>query len=87
MPLKRIYLKEIELFIKVLINYIIKLEFFIAFKAIYFIIFTENNIKFKFNVFNLILYNLNEVINKLDIYFRILILNLLYPGTANSYNL
>ena len=85
--LKCIYLKEIKLFIKALINYIIKLEFFITFKAIYFAIFIENNIRFKFNIFNLILYNLNKVINKLDICLRILIPNLLYPGIVSSYNL
>ena len=62
------YLKEIKLFIKALINYIMKLEFLITFKATHFIIFIENNIKSKFNIFNLILYNLDKVINKLDIY-------------------
>ena len=51
----------------------------------YFVI-LKKNIKFKFNIFNLIFYNLNKVINKLDIYLRTFILNLLYPGLFNNYD-
>jgi hypothetical protein len=84
--LKHVYFKEIELFIKALINYIIKLEFFIVFKVIYFAVFKENNIKSGFKTAGLILYNPDEVISKLDIYLRISISGLLHLRTASTYN-
>jgi hypothetical protein len=45
LPLKYIYGDKINLFIRASINYIIKSEFFIAFKAAYDKVFTEENIK------------------------------------------
>ena len=44
-PLKGIYSDEINLLIKAAINYITKSEFFVAFKAAHFKVFTEANIK------------------------------------------
>ncbi|KAI3390229.1 hypothetical protein diail_11811 [Diaporthe ilicicola] len=43
--LKRIYSNKVNLFIRVLINYIIKLEFFIIFKIAYNKVFIKGNIK------------------------------------------
>ncbi len=65
--LKRIYGKELEVFIKNYINYIIKIEFFIVFYITY------NNTMFVVNVLaefrrvGLILFNLKAVILKFNI--------------------
>jgi hypothetical protein len=69
-PLKRAYSKEIELFIKASINHITKVEFFQAFKAAHYAIFTENNIKAGFNAAGLVPHNPDEVISKLDVRLR-----------------
>ncbi len=55
--LKRLYSRGFENFIKTYINYIIKTEFFIAFKVTYFNIITSENIKANFRNIGLILYN------------------------------
>jgi hypothetical protein len=47
-PLKHTYGNEINLFIRASINYITKSKFFIAFKAAYDKVFTEENIKARF---------------------------------------
>ncbi len=56
--LKCSYGKEIESFIKVYINYIIKFEFFIMFKAAHLTTITSKNIKVEFRGVGLILYDL-----------------------------
>ncbi len=55
--LKQLYNRSFKNFIKVYINHIIKTEFFIAFKAVYFNIMTPENIKVGFRGTNLIPYN------------------------------
>ena len=47
-PLKGAYSDKINLLIKAAINYITKSEFFVAFKAAHFKVFTEANIKSRF---------------------------------------
>ena len=56
--LKRSYNRGLEDFIKTYINYIIKTEFFIAFKTAYFNIMTPENIKAGFRGVSLMPYNL-----------------------------
>ncbi|KAK8872257.1 Pogo transposable element with KRAB domain [Apiospora arundinis] len=84
-PLKRAYSKEIELFIKASINHITKLEFFIAFKAAHFAIFTETNIRSEFSASGLVPHNPDEVIGKLDVRLRTPTPVSSRPGTASTY--
>ena len=55
--LKRSYNRELKAFIKAYINYIIKTEFFIAFKAAHISIMTIENVQVGFRGIGLILYN------------------------------
>ncbi len=68
--LKRSYSQGFEDFIKAYINYIIKTEFFIAFKVAHFNTITFENIKVGFRSVGLMLYDLQVVISKLDIKLR-----------------
>ncbi len=65
--LKQSYDRQFKTFIKVYINYIIKTEFFIAFKTAYLVIITTNNIQGDFRSIGLIPYNPQVVLSKLDI--------------------
>lgn len=85
-PLKRAYSKEIELFIKASINHIIKLEFFIAFKAAHFATFTETNIRSGFSAFGLVPHHPDKVTSKLDVRLRTPTPSPSRPGTASTYN-
>ncbi len=71
--LKRSYGKEVENFIWSYINYIIKLDFFIYFHIVFFVIFGEENIQVGFRNISLIPFNPETVIFKLDIKLYILI--------------
>ena len=65
--LKRLYGRGFKDFIKIYINYIIKTEFFIAFKTAHFNIITPKNNKANFRDTNLIPYDLQVIISKFDI--------------------
>ncbi len=69
--LKQLYSRGFKDFIKAYINYIIKPEFFIAFKIVYFNIIISKNIKVGFRGVGLILYDFQAIILKLDIKLRI----------------
>jgi len=70
--LKRLYGRGFEDFIKTYINYIIKTEFFIVFKAAHFNIMTFENIKVGFRSVGLMLYDPQVVISKFDVKLRML---------------
>ena len=65
--LKRLYSKEVENFIRSYINYIIKPDFFACFYIIFFTIFGKENIRIGFRDTNLVPFNLEAMIFKLDI--------------------
>ena len=65
--LKCLYSNQIDGFIKVYINYISKIEFFIAFKTIYKESIISQNIKAGFRGTGLVLFNSKAVFSKLDI--------------------
>ena len=70
--LKRLYNQSFENFIKTYINHIIKTEFFIAFKITHFNTMTSENIKASFRNVNLMPYDLQAIISKLDVKLQIL---------------
>ncbi len=65
--LKRSYGKEVKNFIRLYINYIIKLDFFAYFYITFFATFDEENIRVGFRGTSLIPFNPEAVISKLDI--------------------
>jgi hypothetical protein len=65
--LKKLYGKEIKNLIQVHINYIIKIEFFAAFKNVFMASFSEANVRGGFQEAGLVLFNLETVLSKLDI--------------------
>ena len=65
--LKCLYNNQIDRFIKIYINYILKIEFFIIFKIIYKKSIIFQNIKSKFQKINLILFNFEIILLKLNI--------------------
>jgi hypothetical protein len=65
-----VYSREIEYFIKVYINYITKVEFFLAFKAAYFAAMIESNNKGGFRGIGLVPFDPEAMISKLDIKLR-----------------
>jgi hypothetical protein len=65
--LKRRYSQEIEVFIKAHINYITKVEFFIAFQKAYVRTMTKENIKAEFSEASLFPHNSQAVLSKLDV--------------------
>ena len=77
--LKCLYSNQINRFIKIYINHILKIEFFIAFKTIYKESIIFQNMKLKFQGTDLILFNPKAILSKLDI--RI------YTPTPPSFNL
>ena len=66
-PLKRAYGREIETFIKSLVNHITKAEFLIAFQAAFLKVFTPDNVKAGFRGAGLVPYDPEKVISKLDV--------------------
>ncbi|KFY28655.1 hypothetical protein V491_00357, partial [Pseudogymnoascus sp. VKM F-3775] len=68
--LKRAYSRQIEIYVKAHINYITKVEFFIAFKAAYLETFTAQNAKAGFRRAGLVPFNPQAVISKLDVRLR-----------------
>ena len=71
--LKVVYGYQINLFIRAFINHIIKLEFFIVYLVVCDKIFIEKNIKGVFGKTNILFWNSDYIILKLDIYFYIFI--------------
>jgi hypothetical protein len=68
--LKRIYGRELKVFIKASITHITKVEFFIAFKAAHDHTMTTENVLAGFRGTGLVPYNLEAVLSKLDIKLR-----------------
>lgn len=77
--LKYSYNNQINRFIKIYINHILKIEFFIAFKTIYKKSIIFQNIKSGFRGTNLILFNPEIILSKLNIQIHI--------STPPSFNL
>ena len=77
--LKRAYSYKIKSLMHSYINYITKLEFLLAFRAVFYKAFTENNICAKFRATRLALFNLNIVLLKLNIVVSILLLTIEQP--------
>jgi hypothetical protein len=69
--LKRMYGRQIKLFIKAYINYITKVEFFLVFHAVYNQSITTQNTKTRFRGASLVVYDLQVVISRLNIKLRI----------------
>ena len=69
-PLKRAYGRQIDLFIKAHINYITKVEFFLAYYAAYQASMTKPNIEAGFRGAGLVPFSPEAVISKLDIKLR-----------------
>ena len=65
-PLKAVYGKEIEKMIRMHFMYIIKDNFFLAFKQVFFASMGEENVQAEFQAINFMLYNLKIMINSLD---------------------
>ena len=65
--LKQSYGKEVENFIQFYINHITKLDFFVCFHIVFFAIFNEENIQVDFRGINLVSFNPETMISKLDI--------------------
>jgi hypothetical protein len=70
--LKRVYSRQIETFIKAYINHITKVEFFLAFRAVYIESITIQNAQAGFRGTGLVFFNPQAVISKLDIKLRTL---------------
>ena len=66
-PLKRAYGREIETFMKSLVNHITKAEFLIAFQAAFLKVFIPENVKAGFRGAGLVPHNPEKVISKLDV--------------------
>ena len=73
-PLKHIYSKEINDFIRASINYIIKSEFFIVFNAAYNKTFIEDNIKAAFRGARVVSWDPDFIISKLNVCIKTLVL-------------
>jgi hypothetical protein len=65
--LKLAYSSKIKGLIYCYINYIIKLEFLLAFKAAFYKTFIENNIYLGFRATSLVLFNLDAVLLRLNV--------------------
>ena len=66
-PLKRAYGREIEGFMKSLVNHITKADFLIAFQAAFLKVFTPENVKAGFRGAGLVPLDPEKVISKLDV--------------------
>ena len=82
--LKQLYSKKIENLMQAHISYIIKIEFFAAFKNAFFISFNKVNIQEDFQKTGLILFNPETMIFKLNIQFCTFTFSGFYSITANS---
>lgn len=82
-PLKRAYSRQIEAFMKSHINHLTKVEFFIAFTAAYYSVFTEDNVKAGFIGAGLVPHNPDTVISKLDVRLQTPTLATSPPASAN----
>jgi hypothetical protein len=80
--LKQAYSQQIETFIKAYINYITKVEFFLAFTAAYKELMTVENYQAGFHRAGLVPFDLQAVLSKLDVKLRTLTPS--RPSTANS---
>ena len=69
-PLKRAYGREIEILMKSHINHMTKVEFFMAFKSAFRVVFTEDNVKAGFRGAGLVPPDPEAVISKLDVKIR-----------------
>ena len=66
------YNKKIKQMMCIQITYIIKNNFFFAFKCIFYIIINQKNIQTSFRIIGFVLYNLKKMINNLDFKFHTL---------------
>ena len=74
MLLKKVYKLKVNSLVKNYIYYITKVNFILAFKVVYKKIFIKKNILGSFKGASIILFNLEVILLKLNIYFYILIL-------------
>jgi hypothetical protein len=78
--LKKMYGAEIEHFIKARITHIAKPEFFLAFRAAFYLTFSTENVLGGFRGYGLISYDPQAVLSKLDVKLR----TLTPPGTRDG---
>jgi len=78
--LKRVYSRQIEMFIKVYINYITKVEFFLAFTTAYKKSITAQNCQTGFRRAGLVPFDPEAVLSKLDV--KLQTLATFRPSTA-----
>ena len=71
--MKQVYGRQIEVLMRVHINYVDKVDFLRSFRKAFFTSITENNIQGSFVGANLVPYDLERVISKLDIRLQTLI--------------
>lgn len=69
-PLKRAYGRQIEVLMKSHVNHVTKVDFFIAFKAAFYTVFTEDNVKAGFRGAGLVPHDPEAVISKLEVKLR-----------------
>ena len=67
--LKFVYGHQINFFIQIFINYIIKTEFFIAYLIMHNVVFIKKNIKIRFKSANILFWDLKFIISKLNVHF------------------
>ena len=84
--LKVVYGKEIKKIMQMHFTHIIKNNFFLVFKQVFFISMGEKNIQTKFQAINFILYNPEIIINNLDFKFKIFTPSNSYPINVVSTN-
>ena len=65
--MKKAYSRQIEHFVRAYINYITKVEFFLAFKAAYFAAITASNNRGGFRGAGLVPFDPEAVVSKLDV--------------------
>ena len=68
--LKRVYSRQIKTFIKAYINYITKVEFFLAFIVVYKELIIAQNAQAGFRGASLVLFNPQVILSKLDVKLR-----------------
>jgi hypothetical protein len=81
--LKRVYSRQIKTFIKAYINYITKVEFFLAFVVVHRELITAQNAQAGFRRAGLVPFDLEAVLSKLDV--KLWTLTPSRPSTANTY--
>ena len=85
-PLKATYEKEIKKIIQMHLTHITKNNFFFVFKQVFFASMNEKNIQTKFQMIDLMLYNLKIIINSLDFRLKTFILSSFCPTNVTSIN-